>query len=124
MTHASPARTAWRRFRANRLGYWSLIVFTALFALSLVAEVISNDKPLVVRYEGQWYFPVFQTLPETTFGGVGSNIEIDTIADARLDNGNTVGALDVNSLNGDVLRDGTDRDPERLVDGRADAFRE
>ena len=69
MTHASPARTAWRRFRANRLGYWSLIVFTALFALSLVAEVISNDKPLVVRYEGQWYFPVFQTLPETTFGG-------------------------------------------------------
>ena len=69
MTNASPARTAWRRFRANRLGYWSLIAFAALFALSLVAEVISNDKPLVVRYEGQWYFPVFQTLPETTFGG-------------------------------------------------------
>ena len=67
--HASPARRAWRRFRANRLGYWSLIVFLVLFGLSLVAEVVSNDKPLVVRYEGHWYFPVFQTLPETTFGG-------------------------------------------------------
>jgi len=71
-THASresPARRAWRRFRANRLGYVSLIVFAILFALSLVAEILSNDKPLAVRYGGQWYFPVIQTLPETTFGG-------------------------------------------------------
>lgn len=68
-THASPARRAWRRFRANRLGHVSLILFCALFGLSLLAEVLSNDKPLVVRYQGQWFFPVFQTLPETTFGG-------------------------------------------------------
>jgi microcin C transport system permease protein len=67
--HASPARRAWRRFRANRLGYVSLLIFGMLFAISLLAEVLSNDKPLVVRYQGQWYFPVFQTLPETTFGG-------------------------------------------------------
>ena len=67
--HASPARRAWRRFRANRLGYVSLIIFAVLFALSLAAEVLSNDKPLVVRYQGHWYFPVFQTLAETTFGG-------------------------------------------------------
>jgi microcin C transport system permease protein len=67
--HASPARRAWRRFRANRLGYVSLILFIGLFGLSLLAEVLSNDKPLVVRYQGQWYFPVFETLPETTFGG-------------------------------------------------------
>jgi microcin C transport system permease protein len=67
--HASPARRAWRRFRANRLGYWSLAILGVLFGLSLLAEVLSNDKPLVARYEGQWYFPVFQTLPETTFGG-------------------------------------------------------
>jgi microcin C transport system permease protein len=67
--HASPGRRAWRRFRANRLGYVSLIVFAVLFGLSLLAEVLSNDRPLVVRYEGEWYFPVFQTLPETTFGG-------------------------------------------------------
>ncbi|MDB5863522.1 MAG: yejE [Betaproteobacteria bacterium] len=65
----NPARRAWRRFRSNRLGYASLIVFLALFGLSLFAEVLSNDKPLVVRYEGRWYFPVVETLPETTFGG-------------------------------------------------------
>jgi microcin C transport system permease protein len=68
-SHESPAHRAWRRFRSNRLGYVSLIVFTVLFGVSLMAEVLSNDKPLVVRYEGQWYFPIFQSLPETTFGG-------------------------------------------------------
>ncbi len=67
--HASPLRRAWRRFRANRLGYVSLMLFLVLFGLSLLAEVLSNDKPLVVRYQGQWYFPVLETLPETTFGG-------------------------------------------------------
>jgi microcin C transport system permease protein len=65
----SPARRAWRRFRSNRLGYVSLILFATLFGMSLLAEVLSNDKPLVVRYEGQWYVPPFQTLPDTTFGG-------------------------------------------------------
>jgi microcin C transport system permease protein len=66
---ASPGWRAWRRFRGNRLGYFSLILFAILFGVSLVAEVLSNDKPLVARYNGQWYFPVFQVLPETTFGG-------------------------------------------------------
>ena len=66
---ASPSRRAWRRFRANRLGYTSLIIFLLYFVLSLLSEVISNDKPLVARYEGHWYFPVIETLPETTFGG-------------------------------------------------------
>ena len=50
MTSQSPWRRSWRRFRANRLGYRSLQVFALLFLLSLVAEVLSNDKPLVVRY--------------------------------------------------------------------------
>src|SRR5207248_4767924 len=67
--HASPARRAWRRFRANRLGYISLLVFAFLFAISLLAEVLSNDKPLLVRYEGTWHFPLFENLPETAFGG-------------------------------------------------------
>jgi microcin C transport system permease protein len=67
--HESPGRRAWRRFRANRLGYTSLLIFAALFGLSLLAELLSNDKPLVARYEGRWYFPVVQALPETTFGG-------------------------------------------------------
>jgi microcin C transport system permease protein len=65
----SPARRAWRRFRANRLGYVSLLLTTLLFALSVMAEVLSNDKPLVARYDGAWYLPVIQMLPETTFGG-------------------------------------------------------
>jgi microcin C transport system permease protein len=59
-----------RNFRANRRGYWSLWIFLALFGVSLFAEFIANDRPLVVRYEGRFYFPVFRAYPETTFGGV------------------------------------------------------
>jgi microcin C transport system permease protein len=69
VSRQSPARRAWRRFRSNRLGYASLLLFAFLFGISLLAEVLSNDKPLAVRYEGHWYFPLVQTLPETTFGG-------------------------------------------------------
>ncbi|RZL03046.1 MAG: ABC transporter permease [Rubrivivax sp.] len=65
----SPGRRAWLRFRRNRLGYWSLVVFCALVLLSLGAELLSNDRPLVVRYQGQTYFPVLKDYPETTFGG-------------------------------------------------------
>src|SRR6267142_3211794 len=69
ISRESPAGRAWRRFRSNRLGYVSLLIFAVLFGISLLAEVLSNDQPLVARYEGHWYFPVLQTLPETTFGG-------------------------------------------------------
>ena len=65
----SPTRRAWARFRRNRLGYWSLLVFCAVVLLSLAAELISNDRPLLVRYQGQFYVPVLQDLAETTFGG-------------------------------------------------------
>lgn len=65
----SPARRAWRRFCRNRLGYWSLIAFCTLVLLSLGAEVLSNDRPLLVRYEGQTYWPVWSDYPEKTFGG-------------------------------------------------------
>lgn len=65
----SPGRRAWRRFCRNRLGFWSLIGFCVLVALSLAAELVSNDRPLVVRYEGQWYFPMVQDHAETVFGG-------------------------------------------------------
>jgi microcin C transport system permease protein len=68
-SHDSPAHRAWRRFRSNRLGYMALLVLAVLFGVSLLGEVLSNDKPLVARYDGHWYFPVLQTLPETTFGG-------------------------------------------------------
>ncbi|PUE35764.1 ABC transporter permease [Limnohabitans sp. Jir72] len=65
----SPARRAWLRFKHNRLGYGSLVIFMVFFVLSLCAEFLSNDKPLLVRYQGHWYFPVVQTLPEKVFGG-------------------------------------------------------
>jgi len=65
----SPARRAWLRFRRNRLGYWSLLIFSALVLLSLCAELVSNDRPLIVRYEGHTYFPMLKDYPETTFGG-------------------------------------------------------
>ena len=48
----SPARRAWRRFRRNKLGFYSLVVFCTLVVLSLCAELVSNDRPLLVRYEG------------------------------------------------------------------------
>lgn len=65
----SPGARAWLRFRRHRLGYWSLIAFIVLFGISLLANLISNDTPLVVRYEGQWYFPLVHDYPETVFGG-------------------------------------------------------
>ncbi|WP_101047405.1 ABC transporter permease [Macromonas nakdongensis] len=65
----SPSRRAWQRFRRNRLGYVSLLAFAVLVALSLLAEVLSNDKPLLVRYEGRYYFPLVQDHAETVFGG-------------------------------------------------------
>jgi len=65
----SPARRAWRRFRGNRAGYWSLLLFAALVLASLAAELISNDRPLVLRYAGQWYWPIIHDYPETAFGG-------------------------------------------------------
>lgn len=68
-TSQSPAARAWRRFRRNRLGFVSLVVFCTLVVLSLGAELIANDKPLVVRYEGSFYFPMAKDYPETTFGG-------------------------------------------------------
>jgi microcin C transport system permease protein len=57
-------------FRANRRGFWSLWIFLILFTLSLFAEFIANDRPIVVHFDGGWYFPVFVGYPETEFGGI------------------------------------------------------
>ena len=65
----SPGARAWRRFKRNRLGYWSLVVFCVLVVGSLLAEVLSNDRPLIVRFEGNTYFPLVKDYPETVFGG-------------------------------------------------------
>ncbi|MDO5652019.1 MAG: ABC transporter permease [Moraxella sp.] len=58
------------RFRRNRIGYWSLWVFLVIFGLCMGANFIANDKPLLVKYDGAYYFPVLKAYPETTFGGV------------------------------------------------------
>ncbi|MDH5748578.1 MAG: ABC transporter permease [Rhodospirillales bacterium] len=56
-------------FRANKRGFWSLWIFLTLFLLSLFAELIANDKPILVRFEGQFYTPFLKAYPETDFGG-------------------------------------------------------
>ena len=56
-------------FRANRRGYISLYIFTFLFVASLFANLIANDKPLLIEYDGSYYFPILESYPETTFGG-------------------------------------------------------
>ncbi len=66
------------QFKRNRGGYWSLWIFVALFLFSSGAELIANDKPIVVRYQGNFYFPIVKSYPETAFGG-----EFETQADYR-----------------------------------------
>ena len=67
-----------QRFKNNRLGFCCFILFIIIFILSLGAEFIANDKPLLVKYNDSYYIPVFKTYPETTFGGV-----FETEADYR-----------------------------------------
>jgi microcin C transport system permease protein len=58
-----------QNFRANKRGYWSLWLFLGLFVTSLFAELIANDQPIMVSYDGAFYYPVLIDYPETTFGG-------------------------------------------------------
>ena len=59
----------WQIFRSSKRGYWSLWIFLVLFGASLLAEFIANDKPLLVQYKGEYYFPVLKTYSERSFGG-------------------------------------------------------
>ncbi|RRJ85474.1 ABC transporter permease [Aestuariirhabdus litorea] len=68
----------WQIFVANKRGYYSLWVFGLLFFITLGAEFIANDKPLLVQYNNEWFFPVLKAYPETRFGG-----EFETEADYR-----------------------------------------
>ena len=63
-------QTRLQRFRQNRLGFFCLILFSLIFVVSLAANLIANEKPLLVKYQQSFYFPVFKSYPETTFGGV------------------------------------------------------
>jgi microcin C transport system permease protein len=75
-TISTPSQRAWQRFKSNRRGFVSLWIFAILFVLSLFAEFLSNDKPLLIHYQGSYYFPLFKTYSEKTFGG-----DFDTEAD-------------------------------------------
>ncbi|MFM7485100.1 MAG: ABC transporter permease, partial [Burkholderiaceae bacterium] len=65
----SPSQRVWQRFRQDRRGYISLLIFSVLFVVSLFAEFISNDRPLLVRYNGQWMVPIVHDYSEKVFGG-------------------------------------------------------
>ena len=70
MSRLSPlTRRRLASFRSSRRGYWSLWLFLTLFVLSLGADVLANDRPLLVRYDGHLYVPVLRAYAETTFGG-------------------------------------------------------
>ncbi|MDP0500063.1 MAG: ABC transporter permease subunit [Verrucomicrobiota bacterium JB022] len=62
-------RRRWQRFRRTRRAYYSLWGMVVLYLIGLCANFLANDRPLVVRYEGNWYFPVFAYYPGTAFGG-------------------------------------------------------
>lgn len=59
----------WRNFKANRRAFWSLWIFLVLYGITLFAELIANDRPILVKYDGGYYTPVFSFYPETAFGG-------------------------------------------------------
>ena len=63
-------------FRANKRGYWSFWIFLVMVVVAMFAEFIANDKPLLVRFDGAFYMPIFEAYPETAYGG-----EFDTEAD-------------------------------------------
>ncbi|MDR1094844.1 MAG: hypothetical protein LBL31_00465, partial [Spirochaetaceae bacterium] len=54
----------WQRFRGRKRAYVSLWIFSALFVVSLFSECVANDKPLLVRFDGKFYFPVFHNYSE------------------------------------------------------------
>jgi microcin C transport system permease protein len=62
-------RRRWANFKANRRGYWSLWIFLTLFFMSLGAELIANDRPILVSFKGQLYVPILFDYPDTTFDG-------------------------------------------------------
>ncbi|WP_265500448.1 ABC transporter permease [Paracoccus beibuensis] len=62
-------RRRWRSFRRNGRAFWSLVIFSVLFVVAMFAEVVANDKPIVVRYRGDLYWPAYNFYPETAFGG-------------------------------------------------------
>lgn len=62
-------RRRWRNFRRNKRAFWSLVIFSVLFVTSMLAEVVANDKPILVSFRGELHVPAYKFYPETAFGG-------------------------------------------------------
>ena len=75
----------WRNFKQNKRAFWSLIIFTICFVISLCAEFIANDRPLLVKYQNAYYMPILSFYSEETFGGdlrteaIYSDIEVECL---------------------------------------------
>lgn len=102
VTHVSqsPGRRIWQRFKRHRVGYWSLIVFSILYGVSLIGELVSNDRPLVVHYQNQWYFPLVHDYPESVFGGQlpATTDYLDPFIRNRLNEGDNFALYPVNTF--------------------------
>ncbi len=68
----------WYKFKTNRRGYFSFVLFLSIFLITLFAELIANEKPLLIKYRDDFYFPIFKSYNETDFGG-----DFATIANYR-----------------------------------------
>jgi microcin C transport system permease protein len=69
MVAVKKRNSAWLRFKSNRLGYYSMWIFLIIFVISLFAELVANDRPIIASYQGKIYFPIAKNYPETVFGG-------------------------------------------------------
>ena len=67
-----------QNFKSNKRGWYSFWIFTFLFIISLFGDFIANDKPLLIKFDNHFYFPIFSSYPETIFGG-----DFETEADYR-----------------------------------------
>lgn len=78
LTFSPVSERRWHTFKRNKRAFYSLWIFLGLFYISLISNIIANDKPILVNYEGHWFFPITKSYPETTFGG-----EFETETDYR-----------------------------------------
>ena len=88
MTHRQLHRRRWRNFCQNRRAFWSLWIFVIAFGVSLFAELIANDRPILVKYRDDFYSPIVKFYPEQTFGGdlrteaIYADIEVECLPGA------------------------------------------
>ncbi len=108
----NPRQSFFSKFKNNRRGYFSFLLLSSLFLLTLFAEFIANDKPLLVRFKGDFYFPIFSSISEKFLGG-----EFETTADFR--DPEVVKLVKKNGHSGNLPAENlpTGAEPKDLVEG-------